>query len=356
MKVGIDIQSTIGKKTGIGYYTTHLLDKISSLEGVEFNYYSDPGKLELNSINRMRWENGSLMSMAEKDDIDIFHIPGFAGPFKKGRHKRVTTVHDLIGILFPENLGFLSRFYWQKWLPMCIKKSDAIIAVSECTKGDIVRLLGVPDEKIHVVLSAADSKFTVIDDKAKLEVLRKKYDLPEEFILTVGSVEPRKNIHGLIEAFDLYVKESGSNINLVIVGSKDWGYKKAYEEAEKRGILSRVVFTDYVEDEDLSGIYNLSKIFVLPSFYEGFGLPVLEAMACGKPVICSGVSALPEITEDAAILVDPNSTESIKEAMEKVDQNIALQKELSLKAIKRAGEFSWRKTAEDTLKVYEKVC
>lgn len=356
MKVGIDIQSTIGKKTGIGYYTAHLLDNISSLEGVEFNYYSDPDKLELNSIGRMRWENGSLMAMAEKDDIDIFHIPGFAGPFKKGRHKRVTTVHDLIGIIFPENLGILSRFYWQKWLPACIKKSDAIIAVSECTKQDIIRLLGVPEEKIHVVLSAADDRFTVIADRTKLEEVRNKYDLPQEFILTVGSVEPRKNIHGLIEAFDLYIQESGSNVSLVIVGSKDWGYKKAYEEAERRNRLSRVVFTDYVEDRDLPGIYNLAKFFMLPSFYEGFGLPVLEAMACGKPVICSNRAALPEITHDAAILIDPYSLESLKKAISEVDQDVALNEDLSLKSIRKASEFSWRKTAEDTLKVYENVC
>jgi len=355
MKIGIDIQSTVGKKTGIGFYTEHLLNEFKQEKSIDFYGYSSPIKTDLNSLQRMYWENISLERMAKKDKVDILHVPGFAGPLRKGKYKKITTVHDLIGIIFPENLGAMSRFYWKKWLPACIKNSDAIISVSEYTKQDIIRLLNIPAEKIHVVLSAAEKKFVPISQQEQLDKIQQKYHLPDKFILNVGSVEPRKNIPGLIKAFASYVKESQSDLNLVIVGKKDWGYDKAYQVATEEEILSRIVFTDYVYDEDLPTIYNLAEFFVLPSFYEGFGLPVLEAMSCGRPVICSNVSSLPEISQDAAILIDPHSVSDLKEALRRLDSSKEIREEYSSRALKRAKEFSWEDAAAKTVEVYKKI-
>ncbi|MFQ5952631.1 MAG: glycosyltransferase family 4 protein [Candidatus Omnitrophota bacterium] len=355
MKIGIDTQSTCGEKTGIGYYTKSLIEEFERIGNVELKYYSDRQKTDLNTLERMYWENMALPSAAVKDKIDLLHIPGFAGPRMKGKFKKVTTINDLIGMIYPQNLNRVSRFYWQRWLPACAKNSDAIIAISEHTKRDIVKLLGVPEEKIHVILLAADSKFYPIAEKESLEKVRQKYDLPHDFMLHLGTIEPRKNITGLVEAFAGYVLENDPDLHLVLAGKKDWGYEQVYQKLEKLNVSSWVKFIDYVDDADMSAIYNLAKFFVYPSFYEGFGLPVLEAMACGTAVICSNTSSLPEVVGDAAILIDPNNIGELKEKIRELDTNASLRAELSERAIHQAGKFSWKKTAEQTLEVYKKL-
>ena len=355
MKIGIDIQSTVGRKTGIGYYARSLLHEFDRRGDVDYNCYSDQRCMDMNSLQRVIWENLKLSKMAAKDNADILHIPGFAGPMFRRGFKKVTTVCDLIGMIYPENLSTVSRFYWQRWLPACVKNSDSIIAISEHTKHDIMRLLDVPAEKIHVTLLASDSRFRPMDDRDEMEMVRKKYGLPAEFALNVGTVEPRKNICGLIKAYAGYVKGGDDDLDLVIAGKKGWGYERALETVKECGLEGRISFTDYIEDEDLPTVYNLSKFFIYPSLYEGFGLPVLEAMACARPVICSSTSSIPEITGDAAVLVDPEDTAGLSEAIEALDKNELLVKELSDKGLKRARTFSWERTASSTIEVYRRT-
>jgi len=355
MKVGIDAQSTVGRKTGIGYYAGNLIDHFKRVGDMDFFYFKNTDIQDLNTVGRIRWENFILPGFALKEEVDILHTPGFAGPKTRGSFKKVTTVCDLIGMIYPRNLNVVSRFYWQRWLPGCVRNSDIIIAISEHTKRDLVRLLDIPERKIRVILLAADPRFSPIEDAVKRTEVRRKYDLPEEFILNVGTVEPRKNVCGLVEAFSCYLEESHSGPDLVIAGKKDWGYAEARRKVDELGISSRVHFTDYIDDEDLPVLYNLAKFFVYPSFYEGFGLPVLEALSCGRPVICSNASSLPEVTQDAALLIDPDNIRDLKEAIATLDKNEAIRTELSGRAVRQAGKFSWEKTVSQTLDVYKET-
>ncbi len=354
MKIGIDVQSTSGKSTGIGFYTKNLITYLEKTNEVSFVKVKSV-KEDLNTLERMKWENIDLFAEVKREGIDLLHIPGFAGPMFNAETKKVTTVHDLIGMVYPENLGFASRFYWQKWLPACVKKSDHIIADSMNTKRDIVRFLGIPEDKIRVILIAVDPRFKPIDDVEELKRVTDKYDLPDHFILNVGTIEPRKNIRGLLEAFARYVDEYNGKMELVLVGKKDWGYKQVEGKLKDLGIDKRVFFTDYVEDKDLAVFYNLAKVFVYPSFYEGFGLPVLEALSSGCSVIASDRSSIPEIVGDAGILVRPDDINGLSGHLSNFDKSDHLAEDLSCKALERAKMFSWEKTAEETLEVYRRV-
>ncbi len=351
--VGIDIQSTIGPKTGIGYYTENLIKSYGQTDNIDFIYYKNSDITTLDTLTRVKWESFCLPAYAKKDNIDILHITGFAGPAVKGKYKRVTTVHDLIGMIYPKNLAPVSRFYWQKLLPFCIKKSDFIIADSENTKRDIINFIGFPSERIKVIYLAADKRFKPIEKLPERKKILEKYGINKKYVLNVGTVEPRKNIPRLIEAFSVYIKESKlEDLVLVIAGKKDWGYEKCRQKIEELGIGERIIFCDYVNDEELVILYNLAEAFIYPSFYEGFGLPVLEAMSCGVPVICSQISSLPEVAEYAGIYIDPSDIGSIKAALSDALKN---KESLSARSLKQAGKFSWEKTAAETINVYKEV-
>ncbi len=355
MNVGIDARPASGKRTGIGYYTRNLIRALDGKGGLRYTCFTGDRNNDLNTPERIYWENIRLPWLVRRSKVDLLHIPGFAGPLFKCGRRKVTTVHDLIGMIYPRNLDFASRFYWQKWLPACIGSSDAVIADSENTRTDILRLLRVPESRVHVVPLAVEEKFSPGAGTGRFETVRAKYGLPAEFMLTVGTVEPRKNVHGLIAAAALYFRERDTGLHVVVVGSKDWGYDQAGRKMEELGIRDRVRFTGYIEEEDMPVVYNMAKFFVYPSFYEGFGLPVLEALSCGIPVICSGVSSLPEVAGDAAILIDPGNVTELKEAVRSLDEDPRLLSAMSRRALRQAGKFSWQSTAERTLEVYKKL-
>ena len=356
MKIGIDIQSTQGTLSGIGYYTRNLLENIKSAPGVEVTYYKHPKEADLNTIKRIYWENISLPKLFRKDDLDILHLTGFAGPWLTGKVRKITTVNDLIGMIYPGNLAPVSRFYWQRWLPACVKNSRLIIAISEHTKRDIVRLLGIPPDKIKVTYLAANKSFRYISDRQNLHGILKKYGINSKYILSVGTIEPRKNFALLIRAFALYLaRVKKEEISLVIVGRYGWAYNECLKAAMELGIQRHIIFCDYVDDADLPIIYNMAELFIFPSLYEGFGLPVLEAMCCRAPVICSNTSSLPEVTADAAILIDPLNKLEMANAIENVLSDGDLKKSLSDKAMRQSSRFSWAKTANETIAVYKEV-
>ena len=356
MRIGMDTQSMVGRKTGIGYYAQNLLNCFQRMDDVDLLCYSNPDKLDFNTLERIYWDNIGLISSMKNDVPELLHIPGFAGPLRNPGCKKLTTVCDLIGMIYPENLNTVSRFYWQRWLPACVKRSDMIIAISEHTKRDIIRLLGVPEEKIHVTLLAADDAFRLIEDEAQLQRITDKYDLPEEFMLNIGTVEPRKNIPILIEAYAAYLEQNReSNLKFVISGKKDWGFDEVKRVIDKNGISENIIFTDYIDDDEMPAMYSKAKIFAYPSYYEGFGLPILEALSCGTPVICSNVSSIPEVVGDAAIMVDPDDVKGFADAIRLLDTDEVMHKTFSEKALKQADKFAWQKTADETLKVYEKV-
>ncbi len=356
IKVGIDIQSTLGKKTGIGYYTKNLVEHIKDYKDLELYFYQDPVKHDYNTLQRMLWENIRVSRYARNSKIDLLHVPGFAGPLAKGKYQKITTVHDLIGMIYPDNLGYASRFYWQKWLPCCIKNSDCIIADSQNTKADIIKFLDIVPDKIRVIPLAVDSYFKSIEKSDNYRTLLKKYGITGKYILNVGTIEPRKNIPMLIESFSDCLKETNlDGIVLVIVGKKGWDYKRCYQKVLDLNLKDRIVFCDYISEEHLSILYNFAEAFVYPSLYEGFGLPVLEAMSCAVPVICSETSSLPEITGKSAILIDPNNRDMLKNALLKLLTDEKLKNEMSCKALEESKKFSWKKTALETIKIYREV-
>jgi glycosyltransferase involved in cell wall biosynthesis len=356
MRIGIDIQSTAGAKTGIGYYTYNLVKRLSQIEGIGLTCYKPGNKEKLNTAQRIFWENIKMPMLAKTDKIELLHIPGFAGAFSSLGIKKITTVHDLIGMIYPWNLGPASRFYWQKWLAACVSHSDFIIADSENTKKDIINYLKFPSEKIKVIYLASDPVFRPLERSVSHDEILRNYGITKKYILNVGTIEPRKNISSLIVAFNAYLKKSKrKDLLLVIAGQKGWDYEKCLFKVVELGLEDKVLFCGYIKDEDFPVVYNYAQAFIYPSLYEGFGLPVLEAMSCGLPVICSKVSSLPEITQDSVRYIDPKNLDSVVSALENVLDNVGLRSELGRRALEQSKKFSWDRTILETISVYENI-
>lgn len=353
MRIAIDTQSTLGRKTGIGLYTANLLRALRRVapehEYVELSW----GRTEeLRTDQRLRWEQWELPRRARAARAQVVHLTGFGAPIRRPC-PTVLTVHDLIGYLFPANLPPVARLYWALWLPFSIRFAGHIIADSEHTRGDLQRLLGVPGERITVIHLAADERFQPISDPAVRADVRDRYDLPPSFILYVGTLEPRKGLDTLVNAYASLADEFPHA--LVIAGKKGWYTLPLFRQIEALGLRYRIRFTDYVDDADLPVVYSLADLFVFPSRYEGFGLPPLEAMACGVPVISSNAASLPEVVGDAGMLVPPDNVEALAAAMRQVLVDDALRANLRARGLARAGRFSWDETARQTVRVYEGV-
>jgi len=238
-------------------------------------------------------------------------------------------------------------------MPRFLQAADAVIAISESTRRDAIRLYGMDEEKIRVIYEGVSPRFCVASPEA-ISVVRQKHSLPESFILSVGTIEPRKNLTSLLGAYRA-LKNQGAEWKLVIVGKKGWLYEGFFSRLRELGLENEVIFPGFVPDEDLPAFYSAADLFVFPSLYEGFGLPVLEAMACGAPVITSNTSSLPEVAGEAALLVDPTSVEELAGGMRRVLESKELRDELRAKGPKQAAKFRWENAARETLSVYEAV-
>lgn len=259
----------------------------------------------------------------------------------------------MIPYLFSETFTPITLLRYKFLFPRTLKTADRIIAVSNSTKRDLINYFNIPEEKIKVILEAADEKFKLLN-KEEINEVKQKYNLNFPFILYVGTLEARKNIPTLIKAF-YKIKKKNIEHKLVIAGKKGWKYKEIFETIDKLDLQNDVVFTGYVSDEDLPALYNAADLFVYPSIYEGFGLPPLEAMACGTPVITSNTSSLPEVVGDAGIMVDPCDVDGLTQTMCDVLTNDGLREDMIKKGLERAKMFTWEKCARETLKVYEEV-
>lgn len=296
---------------------------------------------------------------------DVLHSPDFVSPpHRTGAD--VITVHDLSFLVVPECAepklaGFLS-----KSVPGAVRRADRIIAVSEQTKRDLVRLMGVPQEKVTTVYNGVDERFRAAGrrepgaEDSDREALKRKLGLPEKFVLHVGTLEPRKNLVRLIEGYEQAMQSGGNEVALVLAGRKGWLYEPIVAAAErvnsKGGTAgARVVFVDYVYDGDLPLLYRMAEVFAYPSLYEGFGLPVAEAMSCGTPVLVSGDGALAEVVGNAAVVVDALSVESIAEGLSRLLSDGELRQKLSEEGKARAARFTWEAAAEQVLGVYREV-
>jgi glycosyltransferase involved in cell wall biosynthesis len=290
-----------------------------------------------------------------RDRLDVFFSPShYLPPF--AAMPRVCSIMDLGYLEFSEQ--FTKKVFWQLkwWSAISIFISKAIIAISNSTKDDIVRHYPFAKEKTYVTHLAYDTnQFNQNIPEKDVRRVKERYSIVDDYILYIGTLKPSKNIEGLIGAFTK-IEHKYSNIKLVIAGKKGWLYQPIYEKVEKMGLNEKVIFTDFISEEDKPGLIKGAKVFVLPSFWEGFGLDVLNAMASGVPVVTSNVGSLPEVVGDAGILVDPNSVDSIAKgigsvlSMSKLEYNSMIGKGLV-----QAKKFSWEKTARQTLEIIEHV-
>lgn len=303
------------------------------------------------------WLQTGASRIIQRDRLDLFlgtaHVLPLGLP---STVRKLLIVHDLVWKLFPETATIYNRLVQRLFSKRSIETADVIIAVSESTKRNLQELLGLEAKKIKVIHNGISPIFHPQGAGNAAKYTAGKYGVSPNYVCAVGTLEPRKNLVRLIEAFAILKRRDGCPPQLVIAGPRGWGNLQLEKKAEKAGLTGGdVIFLGFVPDQDLPLLYSGAAVFVFPSLYEGFGLPLLEAMACGTPVVCSNRSSLPEIGVDAVLYVNPESAEEIAFAIEKILGDSILRESLIQRGLKRAGEFSWDSCARSFLSVFEEV-
>lgn len=304
---------------------------------------------------RILWEQFIQPLVLRRAGVDMLHALAFVAPLA-APCPFVVTVYDLSFMRYPDAFRPFNRWYLREFTARSVKRARAVIAISESTRQDVINWLGAPPERVHTVYCGVDEAFRPLP-AAEVAAFKAAKRLPDTFVLFLGTLEPRKNVDGLIRAYACWRKQEPDAPPLVIAGGKGWYYSHIFSLVESLNLTERVRFTDYVPQHELPLWYNAASLFVYPSHFEGFGLPVLEAMACGTPVITSTVSSLPEVTGNsgAARLVSPADPDALATAMREVMADSDLRAAMSQQALMRAAHFSWGKTARETVEVYRKA-
>ena len=301
---------------------------------------------------------GPLIALAARRlRLDLVHDPVGVSPFTlgrwAGRFGRIVTIHDAIAFRYPEGYPRLNNLLHRHYIPATLPNVDAVITVSEAARGDLLAHLGLPGERVRVVASGVSDRFRPVPSEEARQVAA-RLGLDGPFILSVGARQARKNVPRLLEAFAA-LRARGIRHRLALAGPTLWSDPTLSATLARHGLGDAVVSLGYVDEQDLPALYSAADLFVLPSLLEGFGLPVLEAMACGTPVVCSNTSSLPEVAGDAALLVGPLDIGEIADAMARVLADAALAAELRRRGLERAARFSWQGTARATVAVYRDV-
>jgi glycosyltransferase involved in cell wall biosynthesis len=363
MKIGISTAFLGNLRAGTWTYTYQLLKELSALGGVcalDREERELPGLEGIprrvfpggpKALAKFFWPNFVLPRGAAAAGLDLVHCTTPYGTFAPSRYPNVITICDVTPLIYPGTHGRMNVWHHRYLLPGILKRAAAIVTISESSRRDIVRIFGVPEEKVTVTYLAADSRYRPEPEGTPGEEVAR---LPRPYLLNVGTLEPRKNLDGLLRAFAL-ARHRGIPHKLVVTGARGWGKSRLAALVQELDLGESVIFTGFVEDHDLPHLYAGADFFVYPSLYEGFGLPPLEAMACGVPVITSNVSSLPEVTGDAALLIDPASDGELADAMVRLAGDAGLRDDLRARGLVRAGLFSWQKAAQETLEVYRRV-
>jgi glycosyltransferase involved in cell wall biosynthesis len=391
MIIGFDgSRAFVKNKTGTENYSYQLLKHLSKIdkENTYFVYLRQgsgvrsrdfPPNFRLIEINFLRlWTQAGLSLQTFQDKLDLLFVPAHTTPLiRRPGLKTVMVVHDLGAEYLPGTHQLKQRLYLKVMTKYQLKTATKIIAVSESTKKDLINKVGIRSENIKVIYEGLDSNQYVSPKSDILTDILNKYVLKKgKYFLFVGTIQPRKNLGRLIEAYGKFLSlsrpETGDDLRftkndsreknhksliishesqpkLVLAGSKGWLSDEIYDLPKNHGIEDKVKFLGHVPDEDMAGLYSGALAFVFPSLFEGFGLPILEAMACGVPVITSNTSSMPEVAGNAALLIDPESVEDIKNSMKKIAENSAFREDLIKKGLKQVQKFSWEKCAAETL-------
>ena len=359
MKVAVDSRNLIGSRAGVGRYLQNLLEHFTSLCNHSFYIYSHREVVDrIIHVNYhymvlrghpLFWKQVLLPLHQLRHNYDLLFVPTYSSPvFFKG--KVLLTVHDLIFAKYPQWANWKQSIRFSVVVPMTIRRADCLIAVSETTANDIIALTGIPHSRIEVVHLGVDKIFCERSESGSRQ-LREKYKIDYPYILHVGSIHPRRNIKRLIEAFLFLKNEKKIAHHLILIGLN---FHRS-SEFRNNSVHRDIHYFGFVPDDDLVDFYSQAEIFVYPSLYEGFGLPVIEAMACGTPVITSNVSSLPEVAGDAALLVDPESTGSIADAIQKLIFQQGLRRELIDKGRERSAQFTWEKASLQTCQIMDRL-
>lgn len=366
MRVGIDCRLPTYRMGGISQYTIQLLRGLAQLdhaaEYVVYHSRKETGSFlpaDQRFSRRNLWtpchhllERVTLAAELIGDRLDVFHSPDFIPP-AAGARRRVITVHDLTFLRYPEFLTEESRRYYNDQIRWAVAQADAISADSEATRRDLIDLVGAPEEKVTTIHLAANPLFAEPIEPGEMQRVLEQYGVRPGFILHVGTLEPRKNIPMLLNAYRQLRQETGRDSKLVLVGGKGWLYDEIFSAIRASGLEDSVVHLTSVDDHSLHALYSAAALLAAPSFYEGFGLPVLEAMHVGCPVIASNCGSLPEVVGDAGILLEPTDTLSWVAALELVLSSSELAARMAAAGREQARLFSWVKTAEATWRLYQ---
>ncbi len=383
MKVGINALFLQTPASGTGQYLLHLLralaevdnaneyvllgpplpDGKAQFDGVAYPYLSRslPPMIERReNVAKLIWEQWIGPSAARAEGMDVYHVPHFASPLLP-RTPTVVTVHDVIPLLMPAYRAGAMVEAYARLVARAAHRATLIITVSQRSKQDIIDTLHIPAERIRVIYNAVSDDMAPVTDAEAIAQARARYGIGEDYIFYIGGLDQRKNVPQLVRAFaHLYhqIKDERPHLQLFISGDPDRQRGQLFPDprpvAVEHGVSERVVFR-FVEDADKAAILSGTQCFVFPALYEGFGIPPLEAMACGAPIVCSNRASLPEVTGEAALTVDPDDVDALAEAMRRVLTDTVLREELRARSLKQAARFSWRKTASETVAVYEEA-
>jgi glycosyltransferase involved in cell wall biosynthesis len=378
MKIAINAFFLKSPASGSGQYLRHLLKGLAEIDS--HNEYVLLGPVPISqdrstplphqvkavpvfarrnkNIEKLAWEQFTGPATAFKAGVDLLHVPYFAPPLIP-RTPTVVTIHDVIPFRLPLYRAGARVEAYMRLAARAAHRATLIIAVSHHAKQDMVDALKLSPERIRVIYAAAGDEYRPINDPAVLVAARARYELGERYIFYLGGLDQRKNVPQLVRAFAQVYRQLGDpNLRLLISGNPDKQSGPLFPDprpiATDLGIEGQIIYR-FVEEEDKPAIYSGASVFVFPSLYEGFGLPPLEAMSCGTPVICSNRTSLPEVVGDAAISLDPDNTPTMVEAMHSVLTNTTLAAELRERSLKHAAQFSWRKTAQETVTAYEEA-
>jgi glycosyltransferase involved in cell wall biosynthesis len=373
LRVCIDVSAAVHQRAGLGRYAHELVKELVELDSSEnasplqlATFYHQRGEAHLDPpIDRLPrlttrlsvrpWRLTTALAYFTGfgmdrffGSVDVFHATEHLLP-RLRRIRSVFTLHDLIFQFDPDSHKPLNIAFLKTMMPRFLRAADAVIAVSECSKRDAVRLYNISPHKIRVIYEGVDPKFAPVADLDRLAAVRTKYQLPDHFVLHVGTIEPRKNLPLLFEAI------AHTPYHLAVVGKLGWLTEPILAKVKELGVEDRVHFTGFVVDDDLPALISAAAVLAMPSKYEGFGLPVLEAMACGTPALASNTSSLPEIGGDAALYAWPDDARSWIHLLNLAMDDEELRASLRERGLQQAAKFRWAETARQTREVYRRI-
>jgi glycosyltransferase involved in cell wall biosynthesis len=378
MRIAIDYSAAVNQRAGIGRLVRNQVLALAEVDHendyrlvyARPNRGSTPQFPKANNFSQKEvqlrerwltilWHRAKLPVPADwlSGPVDLYHFPDFVLPPLR-RARGILTVHDLAFLMRPDCADERLRAYLEEVVPRSVRRADFIIADSENTRNDLVVLLGVKPSRVAVVPGGVEERFKRITDPQLLERARRRLGVGDApFLLAIGVIEPRKNLNRLMDAFHTLKERKNvpANLKLVLAGGKGWLYDDIFDHHADSPVREDILLPGFVSDDLLPAIYSEAEALAFPSLYEGFGLPILEAMACGTPVVASRASCLPEVAEGAALMVDPNNVDGLAGALELVLLDHDLRQRLIQQGLERAGQYTWQRAAEQLLGVYRRV-